>query len=299
MSDEEFYATRHAVELRKTQRGRRGESVRCLFTGIIFNARDGHSLWVKPNYHGRRQQYLVPSGATYRESDAPYVCFPYGQFENEFLKWMHDPLTAELLSKGTPGRERQRQALAGRLAEIVVLLEKLARQIAADPESETLQRSRVLLEQEKEKKSKDLDALRREETNNHMEALGKIRSLFQMVRDCPPGDLADLRTRLKAAVRRLVREIRVLVDGERGDRWPTVQVFLDNGMCFTQTVEQKPRPTQTYTRSLPDGRKVTFRLRGSWLVKYRTEQLRREQDLRQWRFLDNPPRFGRDGKPAE
>src|SRR5262249_29264531 len=62
VGDDEFWAVQHAIELRKTQRGRRGSHVRNLFTGLARDARDGQLLHLNEKRPGDVR--MVSSGFT-------------------------------------------------------------------------------------------------------------------------------------------------------------------------------------------------------------------------------------------
>jgi DNA invertase Pin-like site-specific DNA recombinase len=301
MSDEAFYATRAAVTLRKKQRGRRGNHVRNLFTELVRDARDGHPMIMKTNKSGSSKYYFVSGGVVSGQSDGLYASFPYQLFEDEFLKWLNDELVAALLRDGPKNLEQRREALSGQLMDVARREQVVAQKLAENPESEVWEKARVNVEAEKKAASAALEALRREETNNHTEALGQARSLSKMLRDCPPEELPDLRTKLKGRIRSLVEEIWVLVEGKPRDKWATVQVFLRNGKWFRYTVAQRPGPA-------PERRGPGQRCGGILLGGYSSARCfvkqcevppTAERDLRQWRSLDNPPHFGRDGCPAK
>src|SRR5262249_22471095 len=85
LTEKEWYATRHAVELRKTQRGPVGKHVRNLFTGLMHNARDGERLTTKSPARVGKKSYLVASGAEEGAADSNGIMYPSDEFEFYFL----------------------------------------------------------------------------------------------------------------------------------------------------------------------------------------------------------------------
>jgi DNA invertase Pin-like site-specific DNA recombinase len=238
ISEKKWYATRRAVELRRTQRGRRGRLVTNLFTGIVFDARDGRSMVVRPKGEGSGGAYLVSSGRASGESSGPYISFQYPVFESYLLRWLNSDVAAELAAdEGEPYRE-EIAALSGELIELDQKIERFKEKILVAPNFESLTDVLRRLEIRKRAKSRALEEARQEQANNHAETLGEARSIQVLLATCPREELLPLRTRLKARIRSLVKEAWVLIEGTRQGKWATVQLFLHNGKVSRFTFPQ-------------------------------------------------------------
>ena len=273
MSEVEWYKTRAVVERRKVQRGRVGKKVVNLFTGIIFDARDGYSMLLRSKGSARRGFYLISSGSVHGKKDVQYVFFPYDPIEEAFLTFLGDELAAELLAKGPDGQEEKIAGLTGKLLDLDRRIQAVQRAVEEEPDYETQLVLLRRLESKKKATSAELEKARQEQTSNDAETLGEARSLRAILAKCPPEELPDLRTRLKARIRSLIQSVWVLPEGERRRKVATVQVFFHSGKWVRFSVYH---PHQ-----------------GGLLWAYSNEAAGPEpkDDLRQWRKLEVKPSF--------
>jgi hypothetical protein len=239
---EEWHATRFAVESRRNQRGPRGERIRNLFTGILFDARDHRTMNVRSKGQGRRLPYLVSSGAVNGESGSTYISFPYEVFENSFLLWLQKDLVEQLVSPGRNGQEAEIAAKTAELTDLTDRIEKTKQRIDNGSDYEDMLDMLDRLSARKEAAIAELERLSREQTCRPAETLGEARSLWALMAEATPDELLDLRTRLKARINALVKKIWILVEGPRKDRWATVQLFLRSGTWSMYTVRQRTTP---------------------------------------------------------
>jgi DNA invertase Pin-like site-specific DNA recombinase len=272
MSEAEWYAARRAVELRRKQRGRSGPQISNLFTGLLIDARNGGSMRVKTKSKDRCRPYIVPSKAVNGQGDSRWTYFPYDLLERQFLRLLDDRLTTELLRKESAGQERELARLTGKLIELDRRIQAAQRRYDEEPDFDACLDLLRRLDRQKRAASAELEQLRQAQANNHAETLGEARSIIAIIEKCPPGELKDLRTRLKARIRSLVEAVWVLVEGDRKAKLATVQVFFRNGRWFRFGILH-PAPVGS-----------VFGIGG--LI----EGLSPQEDLRQWQRLEEDHR---------
>ncbi|MCI0460212.1 MAG: recombinase family protein [Gemmataceae bacterium] len=279
MSEAEWLATRRAVELRLNQRGPRGKGVRNLFTGILFDARDGCSMVIKWRGHQSPTTYLISSGAWKRENDSPGFTFPYGLIEEWTLEFLSRDLVDALVQEGRRGKASQIAALTGKLTDLDARIRAGKKVADTARDAESVLEKLAQWDEVKKATSEALQQLQQEQTCNHAQTLGEARTLRQHMAEATREELPDLRTRLKARIRSLIHEIWVLAEGERGDRRATVQLFFMSGRCLRFTIQRDDRSGPGYA------------LGAQYAVGGQADKLRPEEDLRQWRHLSTPPTF--------
>jgi hypothetical protein len=273
VTEAEWYATRRAIERRRPQRGPCGKRVRSLFSGIIFDARDGCPMHVKTKGAGRRTPYLLSSGVMNRRHGGEILSIPYELVEEWFLRFLERDLVAELLRKEEGQHEEKIAGLAGELLELDRKIQDTKRKYEEEEGYAELLDLLKTLERKKRARSAELEKLRQEQTSNDTETLGEARSLLAMLQGCTPEELLDLRTRLKARVRALVESIWVLIEGGRPVKLATVQVFFHNGQSLR------------FTARHPDAVGSRYAVGGP------TSSLKPADDLQQWRYLEEKPTF--------
>jgi DNA invertase Pin-like site-specific DNA recombinase len=273
ISEAEWHATRGAVERRRNQRGPRGKRIRNLFTGLLFDARDGKTMHVASGGSNQESPYLVSSGARYGEQGSTYLSMPYETLEGWILRWLRKDLVDDLLRQGPDEHDAQITELTGKLTDLDWRLSQTRQRIKTARHPEPLYILLDELAEEQKVASAALERLKQEQSCHHAETLGEARSISALLREAGPDELLDLRTRLKGQLRALVREIWVLIDGPRGGRWATVQIHFRRGTWsqFTATMG------------------VNCALQGPGGPE---ELLPGERDLRKWRTLKKKPTFG-------
>jgi DNA invertase Pin-like site-specific DNA recombinase len=275
MTEAKFRATRRGVEQRRKQVGRRGKHVRNLFTGILFDARDGQSMVIARRPGRRTHTYIRSSGAQQRHTSGQYVCFPYELLEFFVLTFLNKDLAEMMVQTKGAGPAAQIAALTSKLTDLDNRIEKGTKRAFDDPKFEAIFDLLEQWEKEKRATSEALDALKQEQTCNHAETLGEARRITELLLDADPDELLELRTRLKARIQSLVKAIWVLIDGPRQDRVARVQLFLHSGMYLAFTL---PRTLGPGYFGIP-------------AAVAKESKLLPEYDLRQWRYLKVKPTF--------
>lgn len=291
MSEADWDATRLCIDSRKWQRGPSGVRVRNLFTGLIHSAYDGGTMVIRCNSPGRGSvPYLVGAGPVRGESDAPWISFPYPTFEDYFLRLLSQEQVAQLL-QDSGGREKEIAALTGQLIDLDLRIRATKKKIEDAGNYEALLDVLADLEGKRKAKSDALERLRRESASNDAETLGEFRSLASLMLTCPQEELLELRTRIKARLRLLVKEIWVLVEGDGNRRVAHVQVFFSKGSVLSYDAQhpvfKPPKPSKwpaEWPERAPFDYPVAFYGHSCSL-----ETLPPEKDLRTWRTRQQCP----------
>jgi DNA invertase Pin-like site-specific DNA recombinase len=237
-----FRRARQALAGRKWQRGgmwQRGpdgeptaQNVRNLFTGLLVDARDGRPMNVLPkgrkgaaDGHGGRKDklVLVSAGARRGEAGSKYLSFDYRVFEAAFLELLQELKPADVLAKEDADGEDEVTDLSGQLGELEHKLQTAKAKLRQDPDIETLVDLVAEWEKQMRAVNADLERAKAAKSYDGAEALGTTQGLGKLLADCPPADLADLRLRVKGALRQLVKEVRVLVVPRGTDRLAALQ----------------------------------------------------------------------------
>src|SRR5262249_34158513 len=260
------YAARAAVLGRKhgpaNRQGRIGAGVANLFGGLLRHARDNSTIYVACRCDGGVRSRVLINASSVERSVRAYT-FSYTTFEWAILSCLREinpkeivgtetPITDVSVLQGELNELRDRKALLALdlLQSYSPMLAEAARQLEA--------REAELLEQIDE--NQETVAAPRED------AWETMHSLVDLLAATPPGELEDLRLRLRASIRRLISMIFVLVVPRGRSRLVAVQVYFSEGKkrdyliyrrpTLCNTVHGKTRvtlPEETWVRSFAGG----------------------------------------------
>src|SRR5262249_39529909 len=120
---DEWLLARRALEARTIGRkgvGRKGKEVSNLFSGLLYDARDGLRMHLHP--HGRRNGKLrvayVSCGALRGEAKSKFSMLPAGLLENAILRFVKELKPSELLGGDRSRDEQQALVLDGKRGEL-------------------------------------------------------------------------------------------------------------------------------------------------------------------------------------
>lgn len=225
ISRDEFYKLRAIRQTRATQRGPVGDQVANLFTGILFNARDGQPF--------QRVVKNVPRliSASFRNglSDGDTQSIPYAVFEKMFLLFIGQQLKLEdLFGKREPMVDLT-ESLMAELEEVEGKIAKVAERMIAEPDIGPLFDVLTKLEARK----KQIDGLLEEERSKQAapdvrESLTSLKAYCEMMN---AKDKTDVRTKLKQVIRQIVSESYVVIYGQKRSKFKKVwaQVYFKTG----------------------------------------------------------------------
>jgi DNA invertase Pin-like site-specific DNA recombinase len=227
VTEQEYHAARGGQEQRFRKRGRVGKHVN-VFAGLLRNARDGDAYHcaVRPtggNRSARRLQRLLINFNSI-EGRAKMVSFPFVTFEREIFSRLREIDPHEILN-GDAGPD-ETIALAGELARVEGKIAALEAELL---NGDVAALARVLrrLEDEKATLAARLAEARQKAANPLSESWGEAQTLLKTLDAAP--DPEDARLRLRAALRRIVEEVRVLVVPRGRDRLAAVQIWFAGG----------------------------------------------------------------------
>lgn len=222
VSEPLFAKVRAAMRRRREPVGRVTDRVE-LFAGLLKNARDGRAYYTGTRTkNGWQSRVLINIGAEHG-NDRTWA-FPLAPFEHAILSCLSELSPADVLGQ---------QVEAGQVAE---LAERLANLEARESEIEeemlkgnipSLSRVLRKVSEEKAAVSEQL-AIERERIDHPVsESWGQAKSLIDTLESSP--DKRDSRVRLRAALRRIVEAIYMLVVPRGRTRLCAVQVYFVDG----------------------------------------------------------------------
>jgi hypothetical protein len=220
----QFEAARQAVLSRRNPPGRVGENVANLFGGILRNARDGSTY-----YSATRSEAggvcRVLLNKTSIEGQARAYTFPYAVFERQVLLRLReiDPASIDPARPPDEITLLQNELNALRARKTALALELLSGDV---PEIAEAIRSLKFREEEL------LRTLGRDNQTvivPRMNSWSDAQTLAGMLERASEAEIEDLRTRLRAALRRIVDEVWLLVVPRGRVRLCAVQAWFRDG----------------------------------------------------------------------
>jgi hypothetical protein len=227
VTEQQFYAVRAAMTGRKNKPGRIGKAVSNLFGGLLKNARDGESYYVNAwSQKGLFIRFLM--NKTSREGLSKCYSFPLSDFEQAILYRLReiDPDTIKPAATTTEVSVIQDELnfIRGRRTELALLL---TTQGADLPEvtaalGQLASREKELLA----KVEKNAETVVKPLSNTCRE-VHRLTDLLYTAKT--PEEREDIRLRMRAAFRRWISEIWLLVVPRGKDRLCYVQIYFTDG----------------------------------------------------------------------
>jgi hypothetical protein len=226
LSEEEWYAARAALASRRSKPGRPSKAILNVFSGLLYDARDGGPIHLmsERSDHGPRK-VLVSSQAVKGVKGSKYVSFPFLAFDEAVLKELKELDPRDVLPKGAGDAEDKAQVLAGRLTELDAEVEKLKARLEtrySDAVADVLERH----ETRRAKLAEELSHVRQQASTPLGETWGNYKSLYDVLKEAP--DAEDTRTKIRAALRRMVSQIMCLFVAKESLRLAAVQIHFTN-----------------------------------------------------------------------
>jgi DNA invertase Pin-like site-specific DNA recombinase len=225
VTEEEWYAARAGAAQRRQKRGRTGRYVN-VFAGMLRNARDGGTYYCTTRAPhgdgGTRRRVLINTAAT--EGRARGYTFPFATFEAAVLSLLAEIDPHDILN-GDDGPD-ETLLLAGELAGVEARIAELEAELLKGDVA-SLARALRQLEGQKEELAGRLATARQKAAHPLSEAWGEARTLLGTLDAAP--DPYDVRVRLRAALRRIVDSIWMLVVARGHNRLCAMQVWFSDG----------------------------------------------------------------------
>lgn len=233
VSDREFYAAQAAVSARRSKQGRIGKNVANLFGGLLRNARDGDTYYAATRSdNGAVSRVLLNKSSV--EGKSPAFTFPYATFERKLLEELREinprdveggaPVTEVSVLQGELNWLRQRKA--------ALALELMKGDVA------TIGDALRQLEAREAKLMVELQENAETTAAPRVDTWRDAKSLIGMLDKVRGTDKEeDVRLRLRAALRRVVAEIWLLVVPRGRDKVAACQLrFADGQSCRTYVI---------------------------------------------------------------
>jgi hypothetical protein len=255
VSEEEWLAAGAARAQRRRKRGRVSRLVN-LFAGLITSARDGESYYAASRKDGSGFRHVLINFAS-AEGRAPCYAFPMASFEPAVLS-----LLAEVDPREVLGQEEapdKALTLAGELAATEGELAAAVAFMEANGFSPAIGKRVQELEAKKAGQAAQLTEAKQEAAHPLSAAWGETRSLLETLEGA--ADPADARTRLQAALRRIVSGMWLLVVRKGHDRVAALQIHFAGDGVRQYVIYHKPT-----TAGQSQG-KVTWRREGGWWAR--------------------------------
>jgi DNA invertase Pin-like site-specific DNA recombinase len=230
VTEQDWLAARAAMKGRRNQgalnrQGRTGEGVANLFGGLLKNGRDGSTYYASSRVdNGTAHRVLLNKSSI--EGKARAFTFPLGTFETALLSELRelDPAAVVGRQSATAAADVLQQELAWvRERKAALAAELLKGDVAAVAEA-----LRGLEAREQELVAA-VDDASIEAVKPLADSWRDAHTLIDLLDTDDAQELEDRRLRLRAALRRVVSEIWLVVVSRGRDRLCAVQVFLADG----------------------------------------------------------------------
>jgi DNA invertase Pin-like site-specific DNA recombinase len=214
VTEEEFLAAR-PVKAYSRQPTRIGKYIN-LFSGLIRNGRDGLNYMAATKY----TRLLVAYSA--EDARGKLQSFPLDIFERSVLSLLRELDPHDILN-GDSGPD-ETQVLAGQLERVEASIAMIVEEMNRNGESPVLFGQLRLREEEKRQLVQQLTEARQKAAHPLSESWGEAQSLMAILDNS--ADPTDTRLRLRAALKRIVSEIWILVVPRKRERLCAVQVYF-------------------------------------------------------------------------
>jgi DNA invertase Pin-like site-specific DNA recombinase len=234
VSEAEWDAARGVAGKRRLPRGPAGKRIE-LFSGLVHDARDGGSYYAgsRAGDHGR-YRVLFPTNAV--EGRATNRSFPTATFEAAVLTCLEEIDPHEILN-GDDGPDKT-QALGAELAGVEASIAAINAEMDRHGDNQELMARLRRKGDRKAELVKLLAEERQKAAHPLSESWGEAQGLIEALDRAP--DPADARRRLRAALRRIVEDIRLLVVPRGRDRLAYVQLYFEGGRQRDYCIWHRP-----------------------------------------------------------
>lgn len=226
LTEQEWYAARAAQSNRRTKAGRIGKRIN-LFTGLLRDARDGGTLQVLDKGVKSSGPALVNYRAFQGARGTKYVSFPLGTFEDAVLsKLLREIDPREVLPERNGAADRV-SALEGEVDEVRRRIGRLKAALGGDDDVKAVVKKLREWEGREVELAAELLLAHQEAATPLDEAWGEFKSVAEAL--AKEGNSPEARTRLRAALRRIISAIWVLFVARGQDRVAVVQFWFAGG----------------------------------------------------------------------
>jgi DNA invertase Pin-like site-specific DNA recombinase len=223
VTEAQFYAAREGAAQRRWRRGAAGKHVN-LFAGLLVSARDGESYFVTMAMRRDGTGYRVLKNTASLQGRAKACTFPLEAFEGALLGLLRELDPHAILNGDHPDES---SVLAGELAAVEAELVEAAAFMKANKFSATIGKHVQALEDRQDALALKLAEARQRAAHPLSETWGESHTLIDVLAEA--ADPTDVRLRLRAALRRMVDSIQLLVVPLGRDRLAVAQILFAGG----------------------------------------------------------------------
>ena len=211
-----------------------------LFSGLVFNARDGHPCHVGTtrNYQFKgnpikrpKQRRLYSYGHLRKLKGACPLSFDYYLFEAACLQFLSELRAADLLPQSVNRNESTIIENEAELAGVEGRLNALKRQLE-DPETSLPTVLEVVgkLEKKRVELRNQIDRLKREAATHEENPISQAQTILELLKAADDAKKRELRTKLRVVIPSIVESIYVVpLKQPKRQVFFTVQINLKNG----------------------------------------------------------------------
>jgi DNA invertase Pin-like site-specific DNA recombinase len=224
VSEETWLAARAATEQRHRKPGRAGKYIN-VFANLLKDARTGGSYYVATRGPSREKYKRVLINTSGAEGREPLSSFPFPTFEAAVLALLREVKPKEIL-EGVNGHDEV-MILEGELAQLESDIAAIVANLDAHGESPALYARLRGKEGRKAELVEQLSLARQRAANPLSTAWGEAQSLLKVLESAP--DPEDARLRLRAALRRIIESVWLVVVPRGSVRLCAVQIYFSGG----------------------------------------------------------------------
>lgn len=245
VSEEEWHAARAGCEERRHHKGRVSYDRVNLWSGLLTDALSGSPLWqsrqwVREEIQGKQAPRYVLQPRDGQAGRAVNLSFDVDSFDGAILAHLRELDARQALGQEGPDRTT---VITGQLEQVRKLRDELKdtlRTLGKSP------RAAVEALDDLEKEELRLEEDRRQEQQRAAhplsEALGQAQALAECAKD------PEKRLRLRSLLRRLIRQVYVLVVPRGRERLAAVQVIFATGKAREYLIWHRPRKAGRWGR---------------------------------------------------
>jgi len=218
ISDDVFYHAQKSLKDNLVQRGRKGNNITNLFTGLVRDTFGGIMAVVSKD-----RRVLVSYEATRGRGD--FVSFPYEFFEIGIMRWLKELRSEDVITHKRDVNDKL-AASQGKLDALTDRISKIKRELKSEDDIEPLMAILRELDNDRKMLVKEIATIKEQlaSTND----IGSTQDLIHIMDTTE--EPSELRQRIKARIRDLISSIVVDIKVIGQSRWALVEITLTSGI---------------------------------------------------------------------
>lgn len=227
VSEADFYRVQAALAKRRFSGGRI-TGVPNLFTSILYDALDGRPMALN---RAHKRRVLISTGWMRRIPGSEFRSIRYDLFERVVLSELSELKPADVT--GRPGATEDRvAALSGQLTTINRKLASVTARAATDEDVTVFFDLLADLDRQRKAIIKQLEEAKQECASQQSDNLGEFKGLVALLDEVNDEERDKLRLKIRSALRRIVKEMRLLIVPRGRVRLANLQVYFADGKSY-------------------------------------------------------------------